>query len=231
MNDNPLDQFDKVKLSREAEAELAQKIKRRDETALNTLVMANMHAALLYSQRVSYDQIGVRDRISLCYQELTMSGRRFDPSKGRFFAFAKAGLRGRMKRYWSSLNTVRNAAEVLSVDVLDHQGGCLKKDRGRPTGPEDDREISKREIITGEIQTPDPEPLLAKDHWETIRRVLADNLSEQQWMILDLAYMGELNFVQIGNLLGITRSGVHAAHRKAIAKLRDGIAEHKELLL
>src|ERR1035437_7822229 len=162
------EQFSEAKLTLGEEAVLVYKIKAGDEDALNALVMANMREALKYSQRVSYDRIDEPTRVSLCYQEMMMSGRRFIPGGIRFFAFAKAGLRGRMKTYWTSLNAVRNAGEIFSLDAR------------VPDFWDEKNRASVREKVTGEMEEPKTNLFVAKDHWQTIRRELSDELSDQQ---------------------------------------------------
>jgi RNA polymerase sigma factor (sigma-70 family) len=230
-----LDQFTTEKLTPSEEAVLANEIAQGSEDALVKLVMANMHEALRYTQRVCRDRIDEPTRASLCYQEMTMSGRRFRAGRIRFFAFAKAGLRGRLKTYYRTLSAVRHVNEVVSSDGLEDMrwpnGRVSKRISQHSLAPEDDHESSFREMITGEVEVPNMEALLAKDHWEQIRKRLHSSLSEQQWMILDLTYKGDLNFPQIGKLLGLTRSAIHASHKKAILKLRAAIQEDKRLLL
>jgi len=240
------DQFPANRLPREEETRLAGLIRAGDEDALNTLVLANMREALLYTRRVCHDQIDEQTRVSLCYQEMIMSARRFKPGKTRYFAFAKAGLRGRMKDYWSSLTTVRNAREMVSCEGLETYtmpgcGGCRKWGTvfrrvvpgtfGKLREPEDDHEVSVREGYTNEIEMPNLEPMIAKDHWNQIRKRMASLLTDQQWMILDLTYKGDLTFPQIGKLLGLTRSAIHASHRNSIKKLRAAICADGRLLL
>ena len=172
-----------------------------------------------------------------------MSGKRFRSGRTRFFAFAKAGLRGRMSTYWRSLSTVRNAKEIISSDSIE----CMKipgygfinrrsatADHRHPHSEgerEDDHEHSFREAVTGEVEMPNLDAMLARDHWEVIKKKFDKVISKQQWMILDLAYMGGLNFPQIGKLLGLTRSAIHASHRNAIKKLRGAIRLDRRLLL
>ena len=229
---NQIDQFPKGRLTLSEEAALAKEISCGSDEALNKLVLANMREALLYTERACYGRIDVSHRISLCYQEMIMSARRFVPGKNRYFAFAKPGLRGRMKTYWNSLHAVRNSAGEVSTDVLDERGHSVSQSHAhRPVCPEDDHERSYREMVTNEIEMPDQSAMMARDQWDLIRRTLADRLSKQQWMILDLTYKGGLNFPEIGELLGLTRSAIHAAHRKALHKLRDGVAENKGLFI
>lgn len=242
-----LDQFSSERLTPSEEAVLALEIIRGSEEALVKLVMANMHEALRYTQRVCNDRIDEPTRVSLCYQEMTMSGRRYRSGRTRFFAFAKAGLRGRMKTYWRSLNTVRNAKEIISCESIEHfqrfhgRNNFVKQTMAFPERhraevlpaeeEEDDHEESLREVVTGEVEMPNVDAFMAKDHWEAIQKKFRKTISEQQWMILDLAYRGNLNFPQIGKLLGLTRSAIHASHRNAIKRLRGAIRLDQRLLL
>lgn len=234
-----LDQFPAKKLSREDETSLAQEIKAGSKAAITVLVMSNMREALLYTGRVCNGSIDEQTRVSLCYQKLCMCAPRFRPGGIRFFAFAKVGLRGRMIRHRQSLLTVRNAYDTISIDSLDRAGGCAKaglhelKFASTPAelhSPADDTERSCREVITGEIDSPDWDRAFAVDQWRVIREGLKHLLSDQQWMILDLVYYNHMNFPEIGKRLGLTRSAIHAAHRKAIKKLRDGLAANPQLL-
>ena len=223
MTQSLLDQFPKNEMTREEEAAL---VTRRTEAALNELVMANMREALLYTGRVCDGKLSEGERVSLCYQEMMMSAPRFKPGRLRFFAFAKAGLRGRMKTYWTSLKPVRNA-ETVSLDELEKtppEKFCQSRSR------DDDPETSFREDKTGEIEHPNLDTLFVKEHLQKIRTALHGCLSDQQWMIINLVYQSNLNFPQVAKLLGMTRSGVHVSHRKAIAKLRDGLAQNPRLL-
>src|ERR1017187_3018830 len=115
-----LDQFSSKKLSRDEEAVLAAAIKLGNEAAVTFLVLANMREALLYTGKVCEGKLEEGIRVSLCCQEMCMSARRFKPGGIRFFAFAKAGLRGRMKSYWESLRVVRNSEPTVSLDNLDN---------------------------------------------------------------------------------------------------------------
>ncbi len=244
MDPDQLDQFSSEKLTPSEEAVLALEISKGSEEALVKLVMANMHEAILYTRRCD-TKVDERTRISLCYQELTMSARRFIPGRIRFFAFAKAGLRGRMMTYWKSLKVVRNASEIISSDELDkppiHTKALhwvsIKRSKWyiqptvRPPSPDDDHERSPREAVTGEIALPETDQIVIKDELALIKKTFYNRLSKQQWMILDLVYRGGLNFPEIGKLLGLTKAAVHISHKKAIEKLHAAVTQNKRLLL
>jgi len=221
-----VDNFTKCRMTREEEATLAKRIHQGDEDALVSLVMANMYEAMCYTKFVCRGSLDEATRVSLCYQELCMSGRRFNSERQRFFAFAKAGLRGRMKTYRSSLNVVRNAKEVVSTDSITGL---------RPTWKErlcyDRKEERDHEELLGGSVMPDHGGMLARDFVAEIKKRLRRVISEQQWMILDLTYQGGLSFPQIGTLLGLTRSAIHASHGHAMKKLRAAIKADKRLLI
>lgn len=219
-----MDQFPQERQTPDQEAALVCRVKTGSQAALSKLVMANMREALLYTGRVCGGELSEGDLISLCYQEMSMSARRFTSGNLRFFAFAKAGLRGRLKTFWKSLKLVRNAESVIPLEDLE------KNYAPPPISPDDDPEHSHREKATGEVVNPDWEKMFAVDQWSQIKEALKDTLSKQQWMVLDLVYQSGLNFPDIAKLLGLTRSAIHAAHRNAIAKLRDGIRANPRLL-
>jgi RNA polymerase sigma factor (sigma-70 family) len=234
-----IDQFPSKRLTRAEEVTLAGRIRSGEEKAVNDLVLANMREALRYTSRVCNGELPEDIRVSLCYQEMYMAARRFKPGWGRrFFAFAKAGLRGRMKTYWKSLRTVRNAESTISLDHVSATHGIdlditpldgkTKRRMGGSNAADDNP--SAREVLTGEICRPNWDRHFAIDQWNVIREGLKDLLSDQQWMILDLVYKSDMNFPKIGKKLGLTRSAIHAAHRNAIKKLRDGLQANPRLL-
>ena len=237
MNPLPLlDQFSAQKLSPQEEAYLANEVRGGSKAAATKLVMANMREALLYTGRVCNGAIDEQTRASLCYQELCMSAPRFRPGGIRFFAFAKVGLRGRMIRYRKSLLTVRNSYNTVSIDSLENVGVAKVRELKFLTtpaelrSPADDKEHSCREAVTGESESPNWDRAFAIDQWRVIREGLKHILSDQQWMVLDLVYYNHMNFTEIGKRLDLTRSAIQAAHRKAIKKLRDGLAANPQLL-
>lgn len=220
-----LDQFSSKKLSRDEEAVLAAAIKLGNESPVTFLVLANMREALLYTGKVCEGKLDEGIRVSLCYQEMCMSARRFKPGGIRFFAFAKAGLRGRIKSYWESLRVVRNSEPTVSLDNLDNH-----YQRPVALGPDDDKEHSYREVVTGEVTEPETGQIIARDQWRVIRKRYDKSLSEQQWMVLSLVYLSGFNLPQVGKLLNLSKARIHAVHWKAIKKLRVLLGRNPRLL-
>jgi RNA polymerase sigma factor (sigma-70 family) len=232
MNNQPnsiLDQFPANTHDRQAEENLVTQIGQGSDAALTVLVMANMREAILYTGRVCAGRLDEGERASLCYQEMCMSAKRFKPGRLRFFSFAKAGLRGRMKTYWESLRVVRNSQSILSVDTLGTENP--RRDiRRHHASPDDDREQSHREAVTGEVVLPETEKIFVRDEWAVIRKRYARSLSEQQWMVLSLLYLSGFNLLKVGKLLGLSKARIHAIHWKAIKKLRFLLASNPRLL-
>lgn len=215
-----------AKLPATEEAALAGRIAQggpAGETALNTLVLANMQEALLYTRRVCDYKIRDDVLVSLCYQELMASGKRFKAARGRFFAYAKAGLRGRLADYKKTWSVVRNSTECLSLDV----GGAeqdVHPNQTRLWCNKHGQEVA-REIVTGEIEEPKIQSWIAQDQWEAVKRQVWHRLSEQEQMVVTLTYDGGLNFSEIGKLLDVSKAAVQIMHKRALKKLRYGVKQ------
>jgi RNA polymerase sigma factor (sigma-70 family) len=241
-----VDQVPQDRLTREEEADLVERAKRGDEDAANRLVMATMREALLYTSRTCRDRIAEDERTSLCYRKLMMCVKRFDPKRRlRFFAFCKPALRGYMKTFWENQSTVRNATEILSADRLSgwgHTGAAgsglrppsswvqRRECHHAPFDQEDDRGESFREEITGEVELPATDGICTRDRWAEIERLLSGKLNSRQRMVLTLVYKSGLNFPEIAKYLDVTRSLIHAVHRKALHIIRNEVARDGRLL-
>lgn len=226
-----IDDFPRERLSRAEEDKLAG----GSESDMVKLVMHSMREAILYTGRTCHDSIPVDERTSLCYQELMMSARRFKPGRVRFFAFAKPGLRGRMKTHWRAQGAVRNATEMVSVESLispnSHADGPHSRMVPNSLEVEKEEPVTYfREHYTGEITEPDTDGICNRDQWAAVEKLLAGKLNSRQRMVLTLVYKSGLNYPQIGKLLGVTRSLIHAIHRDAIKLIKDTIAADGRLL-
>lgn len=221
-----LDQFSTERLLPHEEDHLAKRIASGEEEALTRLVMANMREALLYTSACD-SRLDEGTRVSLCYQELCMSARRFKPGRKRFFAFSKPGLRGRMKTHWTSLRLVRTAKEVVSLDVPRKPGPKPRQAQISEEGHELMDEDSQEDAAA----SPEMKEFLIRDEWHHIRQLAKDRVTDQQWMMIDLVCRGGLTFPEIGKLVGMTKAGAHASYKKAIQKIRSAVLANRRLLL
>lgn len=203
-------------------AERIQKSKKEDD--INALALANMREAFLYSKRVCRSKIPDDEIFSLCYRALVRNAKRFNPAMGTtFMAFAKAGLRGAVCRYWETLDTVKHA----SMHEDEYEG--IETDPGIPEI--DDRSEfweSLQEIIgekEGEAIEPEFQAIHNREVMKFVDKIIAEKLSDQEQMVLTLYYKSGFNLQEAGNLLGVTRSAVQFTHQKALRKIRDRLSK------
>jgi len=199
------------------------------------LVMSSIHEALLYTRKCSYGKIPDDALLSLCYETMLKSAKIFRPGKLRFFAYTKARLRGEVKRYWCSLETVRNA-ETVSLDTPagftgfrqrghrpvevrtkvfvteEKTHGCQDHDNDEPTP-------TAAELIGGKTE-PEFEKMFLEDSWTLVADAAKKVCTDQERTILYFAYRLQLSFQEIGDLLDISRQFASVTAKNAIKKLK-----------
>lgn len=174
------------------------------------LVMANMREALTYAWRVCNRRIDGDELVSLCYSELMKGAPRFRPGRARFFAFMKAGIRGRLKHYWSTLDAVRNGGTTISIEHLEASEEL----------PEAERPFQRHHLIPASIG-PNFDRVFEGERAACINRGMVRSLNAHERMIILLYYRTGLKFIEIGRLLGVSKAAAHVAHRNAIRKLQQ----------
>jgi RNA polymerase sigma factor (sigma-70 family) len=181
-------------------AKRIQKYQRQSD--INSLVMSNMREAVIYSRRCSRQSLEDSVLISVCYGALVRSAKRFKAGYGmRFFGFAKAALRGDISAYYKTLEVVKNAGEHAQPPLEEFKSTAMAEEE--PTTEADFQSI------------------FARDDWKMIAEVIKRKCNAQEKMVLDLSYQKHLNFQEIGQLLGVSRSAIQAAHARAIRKIRN----------
>lgn len=200
------------------EQELARRIqKSKKEDDINALALANMHEAFLYSKKVSRSKIPDDEIFSLCYRALVRNAKRFNPDMGTsFFAFAKAGLRGAVCRYWETLDTVKHASMHEEEPAAEDDEVITAEAFFGDEEPQDPE---------GESVEPDFQSIHNREVMKFVNKIIAEKLSEQEQMVLTLYYKSGFNLQEAGNLLGVTRSAVQFTHKKALRKIRDRLTK------
>jgi RNA polymerase sigma factor (sigma-70 family) len=178
------------------------------EAALETLILGNMRDAFFYSRRCAYNKLPDDEVFSICYAALSRAAVRFDPKQGRFFAYCKPYLRGSICRAWRSKDAVRNGGRTES---LDH------------TPDVDDEPLAEENAIDPEFGRID-----INEKWELVKPLLT-KLSEAERRVLELHYNGGMNFQEIGELLGVTRSATQGTHKRALRKVRNSLLRNRKL--
>lgn len=211
--------------AREQESQLAAAISKGSEDALNELVMRNMREALLYTRRVSQN-LDEGSLISICYDALLRNAKRFDPTRQRFFSFAKPGLRGALYRNWNKETEHRPATPPNTSHPLD---GKTPAHHNPDEGNANRDMCDLTPVPNGQIIEPDMDSIFTRDRWELVRPVIAQKCSEQERMVLTLTYVSGFNFQEIGDLMGVTRSAIQRTHWRAVKKLRTELGRRKQL--
>jgi RNA polymerase sigma factor (sigma-70 family) len=86
-------------------------------------------------------------------------------------------------------------------------------------------------VQSGQVVEPDMESIFTRDRWELVKPIVEQKCSEQEKMVLTLNYVSGLNFQEIGDLLGVTRSAIQRTHWRAVKKLRNELTRKKQLFL
>jgi RNA polymerase sigma factor (sigma-70 family) len=175
---------------------------------VNKLVMSVIRESVIYGRRVSRDKISDEELISICYDALVKNARRFQPGRVRFFAFAKAGVRGAISRSWKVKDVVRNGTT-------------------EPHGEDD----SSTPTPEQEIVEPDFQTIFTNDRWEHVAKVIERQCNAQEKTVLTLAYKSGFNFQEIGDMLNVTRSAIHSTHQRALKKVRCELLRQKRLFV
>ncbi len=191
----------------------------------DTLVLGHMKSAFLYARRCCREMLPVEEIYSLCYKALDHAVKNFKPAPGRprFFGYAKVYIRGEISREWKRKDVVKNSssnAETLQTetdgeDFSDH-----------------DSVHYKPAFVAGysDSQDPDWTGILTRDLIDKLEPIIKEKLTNQEQTVLALHYSQDLNFSEIGTLLGVSRSASQSTHGTALKKLRCALLRKDKLL-
>jgi RNA polymerase sigma factor (sigma-70 family) len=221
-----LNDFPSDRLTTEQEESLAADIKGGSEAAQTTLTMHNMREAVIYMRRVNRDELPDDELVGVCYAALMRNAKRFRPGWRRFFVFAKAGLRGAVKRHWKTRKIVRNA-ETVSMEAA-HTEHAQRTD-SEILGIDDVLRPVTPALFEPEQVEPDFAGIFTRERWEFVSKIIDAKCSEQEKMVLSLAYQSGFNFQEIGNMLRVSRSAIQSVHARALKKVRCSLFRTKQL--
>lgn len=214
-----LESFPKEKLSQRQEQLLARS---KSETSLNKLVICNMREAVRYGKAVCGNLLSESEIISVCYTTLLRHAKRFNPAYGRFFAFAKAGIRGDLRRSWTTRNVVKRMEGPPLAPSRPHKGA--PRDSGDVW--DDEQEVTPEH----EVASPDFSSIFTRERWAIVSKVIEKVCTEQERMVLELTYITGYNFRETADRLGVTRSAVQILHATTLRKIRNVLMDRKMFL-
>lgn len=204
-------------LTPEEETALGLRImKLKDEEDMNTLALHSMREAFFYGMACSKRHLSDREVFSLCFTALKKAAKNFEPGATRFFAYAKAYVRGEICDTFDQLRVVkRGETEMICPDAVPGANEHSSDD-DYDTCPTQTREGLS---LTPQSVDSDLSGIMDRDEWATIKPILS-KLSEKERQVLDLRFHSGLNFRQIGELLNVSRSDTQATCTRALKKVR-----------
>jgi len=146
--------------------------------------------------------------MSMAYTTLMACVKRFDPNHGlSFFAASKPFLRGALSRYWRQLDVVKNAS--------------YHRQRKADAKGEDVETQTFVDVPEDIIQTdPDWSGIRTRELYPKVIKLMNKKLGARERCILLLAYEGGMNFQEIADLFGVSRSAVQWIHARALETVR-----------
>lgn len=209
----------------------------KTEDAHNELALHAMHEAVPYARKVCRGALPDDELFSLCWASLLKAARSFKPNNARFFAYAKVSVRRGICDAWREKDVVKNASVNETGDLENYQASRYVVETKHADGDyaenlRDDTDtygamLGYAGIITVE---PETEKIETAEHWAIVEPIMRSKLSQAEFMTLDLHYRGEMNFREIGDILGVVREAIRLTHNRAIKKIRSELHRRKALL-
>lgn len=199
--------------------------------AREMLVMHAMKEAFFYARRCCRQRLPDDEIFSLSYDALCRAAKNFKPGRLRFFSYAKIYVRGAICKTWKSKDVVKNSSSHETLAITDHydwthdpEGDYLSHDcylsrmQGNP------------KKLAPDSEDPDFPGIHSREVWHMIEPVLKSRLSARERRVLEMKYNRGMNFREIGDALGVSRSATQATHSAAIEKLRGALTGKAGLL-
>ena len=95
-----------------------------------------------------------------------------------------------------------------------------------------DDQLSETTFHSGLVADKDetPERVAGMNEIKTLLTYTIDSLPEKEKMVVSLYYFDEMNLKEIGKVLGVSESRVSQIHTKALLRMKNKLARHKELI-
>lgn len=218
---NILDGLPEEKLTPEQENALAVQ---KDIDSLNRLVEHNLREAFLYSRKC-YSSLEEGESLQACYDGLMKAAKRFQPNRIRFFAYAKADIRGALTRMARTHDTVRRGPKELV---------SLNADNAEPLDDFDEHTIdtskttepksgAQKALLQSSVE-PDFDGINSREVWSQLEPAIAA-LSPEERLIIELHFKGNLNLREIGTMLRLSRARIQQVKHSALQKIKLKLVE------
>ena len=235
-------------ISAEYEVELAKRIQKGDERALNELVNANLRFVIKIAKEYQNQGVALADLISEGNYGLITAAHKFDHTKGfRFISYAVWWIKQAIKHCLNeNSRTVRLPANMINkISKLRKELDEFEKNNERMASSD---EIEYVEVpFCNSLSTPinedgdvlgdlisdntfgSPDEILSED--ENIKKYInnvLDGLSDREQDII-FSYFGingvQMTLSQIGEEYGLTKERIRQIKESAIRKIRNNVDE------
>lgn len=217
-------------MSPETEAALARK---KTDSAKTEIVLANMREAFLYCKTCCRSTLTDEEIFSLCYEALQKTALKFDPKKGRFFAYSKVYLRGQISRAWKEKDVVKNASLHETIGAFKNSTRLSHQPDSYECGEWSDPDLvdwDDHPLNFTNASEPGFDSIHTAERWAIIQSALG-KLSERERMVVELIFRSGFRKQKIGDMLGISRQAVIMLLTRAIRKIRSELIRKKKLSL
>ncbi len=185
------------------------------ENAIAMLVRYSMREAFLYAGRCGKGQLTAEQLTSLSYLGLCKAAKNFRPGQLRFFSYAKIYVRSEVFRHFRTEGSVvRNvpADKIHSVHRDESKQRCSTEIEPKACSNEHHHGAGAVGFGFDEINS--------AEIWSIMLPKLKEILSPKEYFVVTGHYVDDLNFREIGDQLGDSRSWAQILHARAMRKIK-----------
>jgi RNA polymerase sigma factor FliA len=209
--------------------------------SLEKLLMHNVREAFFYARHFCHGKLPEEEILSAVYKALSRAVRNYKPGTKagiRFFGYAKPYVRGGIFKEWKFKDVVKHAKhETLA--------GAITEDRPRNSDDEPERKddcnllAQLTQKLRGNFENfkyaePSMEPeydvIDLRERLKLVRDAMR-NLTDHERMVVELVYLGHLDFRTVAEHLGVSRSAIRNTHTLALQKIRVNLGRKGKLLI
>ena len=168
--------------------------------------MEALAEAVPYARTCCSGQIENDELTSICYETMQKCAKRYDPKKGKFFAFCKPRIRGALLRYWNTTGAV-----VRNADCVPILADCEDHEVGPPT----------EECVA----EPDFERIDFHERWGQVSQFMAEHCTDRERALVQLVFSMNFTFEQAGERFDISRAAAQAIVSKVIERIKKALVK------
>lgn len=188
--------------------------KKLKENAISMLVHYSMREAFLYAGKCGKGQLSAEQLTSLAYLGLCKAAKNFKPGQLRFFSYAKIYVRSEVFRNFREVSVVRNVdpGNIQSINADFRKSGDPTDVPVRPSNTNRTRGVASVDFGFDNINS--------AEVWSVLLPKLRKILSPKEYFVISGHYIDDMNFREIGDQLGDSRSWAQILHARAMKKIK-----------